>query len=81
MNKQNEATWLKILEKKENQLSNMKTKQRKCTWCGKKATTQTARGEDNEKRGGLPQNDGWFCDKCWKKGYKMEEEAMFGGEY
>lgn len=51
---------------------------RKCTWCGKKATRQTVKGKDNEEAGGLPVNDGWFCDKCWDKGLKIEEEAMYG---
>ena len=52
-------------------------KNRKCTWCGEKATTQTAKGESNEKGGGLPQNDGWFCNECWNKGVEMENDAMY----
>lgn len=53
-------------------------KKRKCTWCGKKATKQTLKGEENEKGGGLPQNDGYFCQKCWDKGVEVEKEAMYG---
>jgi len=53
-------------------------RERKCTWCGKVATKQTTKGKSNEEIGGLPQNDGWYCDKCWKKGTKIEEEAMYG---
>lgn len=52
-------------------------KEKMCTWCGKKATRQTVRGEDNEKASGLPINDGWFCDGCWKKGEEIENEAMY----
>ena len=53
-------------------------KQRKCTRCGKKATKQTVRGKESEKAGGLPHNDGYFCDKCWKEGEEIEREAMYG---
>lgn len=53
-------------------------KKRKCTYCGKTATTQTAKGKSNEESKGLPQNDGWFCEKCFKEGLKLEEEAMYG---
>ena len=49
-----------------------------CTWCSKIATRQTIKGQENEKSGGLSINDGWFCDKCWKKGEEMEREAMYG---
>ena len=56
----------------------MTNKKRKCTWCGKKATSQTVKGQENEKAGGLPQNDGWFCSKCWEKGTEIEREAMYG---
>jgi len=50
----------------------------KCSWCGKEATKQTVKGEDNLKSGGLSVNDGWYCDECYKKGLKIEEEAMYG---
>ena len=53
-------------------------KKPKCTWCGKVAKRQTAKGKDNEKSGGLPVNNGWFCDKCWQKGDELEKEAMYG---
>ena len=56
-------------------LNNMK---RKCTRCGKKATKQTVKGKQSEERKGLPQNHGYFCDKCFEKGLKLEEEAMYG---
>ena len=46
--------------------------------CGKPATNQTAKGEYNESLGALPQNHGWYCDKCMEEGIKMEEEAMYG---
>ncbi len=51
---------------------------KKCTWCGKKATRQTEKGKYNEEIGALPQNHGWFCDKCWKEGEEIENEAMYG---
>lgn len=50
----------------------------KCTWCGLTAIRQTTRGEHNQKTGGLPQNDGWFCQKCWDEGNEIEKEAMYG---
>ena len=50
---------------------------RKCS-CGKIAIRQTVRGQQNQERGGLPQNDGWYCDKCWKEGEELENEAMYG---
>ena len=53
-------------------------KNKKCTWCGKKATRQTVKGEENQKSGGNPVNDDWYCDECWKKGIEMENEAMYG---
>lgn len=53
-------------------------KERKCTWCGKKATKQTVKGQENEDSNGLPQNDGYFCNECWRKGVEMENEAMYG---
>ena len=56
----------------------MEKKTRKCTWCGKIATQQTVRGKDNERIGGLSINDGWFCSKCYEKGLKAEQEAMYG---
>lgn len=59
----------------------MKTKQaekRECGRCDNEATKQTVRGKQNQERGGLPQNDGWFCDECWEKGLKLEHEAMYG---
>lgn len=51
---------------------------KKCTWCGKKATRQTANGKYQESIGALPQNHGWFCDKCWKEGTEIENEAIYG---
>ena len=59
-------------------MNTKKEVKRKCTWCGKKATKQTARGNENESSGGLPQNDGWFCASCWKKGDDEEKEAIYG---
>lgn len=53
-------------------------KHRKCTDCGKKATRQTVRGNENESAGGLPQNDGYYCQKCWDIGDKLEKEAIYG---
>lgn len=52
--------------------------QRKCTWCGKPATRQTAKGFQNEQGNGLRVNDGYFCDACWDKGTEIEKEAMYG---
>ena len=52
--------------------------EKKCTWCGKIATKQTVKGKSNEESGGLPINDGWFCEECWEKGVEMENEAMYG---
>ena len=51
---------------------------KKCTCCNKKATKQTENGKDNEKNGCLPINDGWYCNKCWEEGVKIEEDAMYG---
>ena len=51
---------------------------RKCTWCGKLGKKQTVRGKENQDSKGLPQNDGWFCEKCWRDGYEMEMDAMLG---
>jgi len=50
----------------------------KCNWCGKEATKQTVKGESNLKSGGLAVNDDYYCDECYAKGLKMEEEAMYG---
>lgn len=52
--------------------------ERKCTWCGNPACKQTVKGKHNEEAKGLPQNDGWFCQKCWDKGTEIENEAMYG---
>jgi hypothetical protein len=49
-----------------------------CNWCGKPATMQTVKGEGNLKSGGISANDGWYCDDCYKKCLKIEEEAMYG---
>lgn len=46
----------------------MEQKEKKCTWCRERATRQTVKGEQNQKSGGLPQNDGWYCNSCWEKG-------------
>ena len=54
------------------------TLERKCTGCGEKATRQTVKGKSNQDAGGAPQNDGWYCDECWKKGVEEENEAMYG---
>ncbi len=53
-------------------------KKPKCTSCGKTATRQTVRGKENEESKGLPQNNGYYCDKCWKEGEDLEKEAMYG---
>ena len=50
---------------------------RKCE-CGKIATTQTVQGEDAEKELHLPRNYSWYCDKCYEKGLKLENEAIYG---
>ena len=52
-------------------------KKNKCTWCGKLATRQTVKGQENEKGGGLQVNNGYFCQKCWDKGTQIEIEAMY----
>lgn len=49
----------------------------KCS-CGKPATTQTEKGKDAQKNNHRPVNWGYYCDKCYEEGLKMEEEAMFG---
>ena len=49
-----------------------------CNWCKNKATQQTENGKYNESIGALPQNHGWFCDSCWKKGEQEENEAIYG---
>jgi hypothetical protein len=50
----------------------------KCTWCNKIATMQTVKGEQSEKYNDRPINWGYYCKKCWDKGLKIEEEAMYG---
>ena len=50
----------------------------KCSWCEKPATTQTTKGEYAQKNNHRPVNWGYFCDKCYRKGRKIEEEAMYG---
>lgn len=67
-----------IINKKIMKMNYRGKKIRKCSWCNKKATLQTVKGEANEKAKGLPQNDGWYCNECYKKGLDMEEEAMYG---
>lgn len=49
-----------------------------CTKCGSRATRQTAKGAENQKSGGLPQNNGWYCNKCYQEGLAIEHEAMYG---
>ena len=51
---------------------------RVCSGCEKIATKQTERGKDSQKAGGLPQNDGWYCEDCWNEGVEIENEAMYG---
>ena len=53
---------------------------KKCTNCGGQATKQTVKGKQNEKAGGLPINDGWYCDLCWEVGMELEREAMYWGD-
>ena len=48
----------------------------KCS-CGKPATTRTTRGEDAQKNNYRPVNWGHYCDKCFKEGLELEEEAMY----
>ncbi len=50
----------------------------KCTRCDKPATTQTEQGKGNEKLGGLPVNNGYYCSKCYQEGLDIENEAMYG---
>ena len=52
-------------------------KNKKCIICGKKATRQTAKGKDNVKAKGHPNNNGYYCDECFRKGLEDEEEAMY----
>lgn len=47
----------------------------KCS-CGKKATVQTAKGKYAQENLHRPCNWGWYCDKCFEKGLREEEEAM-----
>ena len=54
----------------------MSKEDKKCTWCGGKATRQTVNGEYNERLGGFPINDGWFCDKCWDEGDQIEKDEI-----
>ena len=49
----------------------------KCTWCSKIATEQTAKGKDAQKNNHRPINWGYYCKKCYAKGLKLEEEAMY----
>lgn len=51
---------------------------RRCFGCGKTATTQTTKGKHAEKDLHLPRNYGWYCRKCWVRGVKIENEAMYG---
>jgi len=53
-------------------------KERPCTQCNNIATSQTAKGKSNQESGGLPQNDGWYCEDCYRKGLDIENEAMYG---
>jgi hypothetical protein len=50
----------------------------KCRQCGKIATTQTAKGKYAQENLHRPVNYGYYCKKCFAKGLKMEEEAMYG---
>ena len=52
---------------------------RKCG-CGKPATRQTVRGEEAERANHLPQNHGYYCDRCFDEGLNLELEAMYGNE-
>lgn len=52
---------------------------KKCTRCGKKATKQTIKGKENEDIKGLPQNNGWFCKECWRKGDDEEKDIIYAG--
>lgn len=54
-----------------------KTIKEKCTKCHKKATQQTVKGRENQRKGGLPINNGWYCDECYEIGVQIEKEAMF----
>ncbi len=48
----------------------------KCSWCKRKATMQTVKGEYAEKNNHRPVNWGYYCEKCWDKGLEIEE-AMY----
>ena len=48
---------------------------KKCS-CGKPAKTQTADGVYQQRIGGLIQNHGYYCDKCFEEGLELEKEAM-----
>ena len=50
----------------------------KCNRCNRPATIQTANGKYQESIGALPQNFGWYCQKCFNEGLKIENEAMYG---
>jgi hypothetical protein len=47
----------------------------KCS-CGKKADVQTERGKYAQENLHRPSNWGWYCNKCFEKGLREEEEAM-----
>lgn len=70
-----EDAW--VIERVEGDKVNGSEVKATCAWCGKKATRQTYKGKENQESGGLSQNNGWFCDKCWKKGEDEEKEAMY----
>jgi len=55
-------------------------KKKKCNRCGEPATDQTAEGKYQEEIGGLPVNHGWYCAECYKKGLKLEMEAIHGND-
>lgn len=50
----------------------------KCSWCGKIASIQTAKGKYAQENLHRPCNWGWYCKKCYDKGSAMEREAIYG---
>lgn len=46
--------------------------------CGEIATTQTTKGKHAQRDNHRPINWGYYCDKCFAEGLKIEQEAMYG---
>jgi len=68
----------KIEDRRKEITAKFSRKPRQCSHCTMPATKQTVKGKKNQDAGGLPQNDGWYCDNCYRKGLEIKEEAMYG---